>query len=255
MNAALREGLDRAAQTVARKRASVDRLGRIVEASHFSLAAGFMPDDFGAPIERTSGIRFGRCRLSAATREIWVDSRAVHLEPKAFNLLLYLIAQRDRVVPKDELLEQIWHTVCVSESALAQMIMKVRRGIGDGQTGVHFIRTVQRIGYRFVGAVEIDPGQIGATPLKDFPGFRVDLARSAYHRALRAARLGRADLALLHCLECGSWDPRYLEIGLYPTSGCMSPAAPPELVLRCRDGATTTEVEVRPGTSVPDRPE
>jgi class 3 adenylate cyclase/DNA-binding winged helix-turn-helix (wHTH) protein/tetratricopeptide (TPR) repeat protein len=76
------------------------------------------------------------------------------LEPQVFNVLLYLVQHRDRMVPKEELLEQLWPQQYVSEAVLSQRLMLVRRAIGDSGSQQRVIKTVRRRGYRFVAAVE-----------------------------------------------------------------------------------------------------
>jgi DNA-binding winged helix-turn-helix (wHTH) protein len=78
----------------------------------------------------------------------------IEAQPKAFDLLLYLIENRDRVVDKDELLAKLWPGVVVSESALTQVVRKARSLAGDDGSRQAVIRTVQRRGFRFVAALE-----------------------------------------------------------------------------------------------------
>ena len=75
-------------------------------------------------------------------------------QPKVFDLLHYLIVNRERVVDKDELMRVLWPDVVVTEASLTQALKKARKVVGD--TGDHqkVIRTVQRRGFRFVAAVQ-----------------------------------------------------------------------------------------------------
>lgn len=82
---------------------------------------------------------------------------AVHVEPQVFDVLAYLIDHRDRVVRKDELLEEIWGTRFVSESALTSRIKYARRAIGDDGRAQKYIRNVHGRGYRFVGEILSEP--------------------------------------------------------------------------------------------------
>jgi DNA-binding winged helix-turn-helix (wHTH) protein len=75
------------------------------------------------------------------------------LTPRAFDLLLLLVQQRDRVLSKDELLRTIWADTVVEESNLNQQVFVLRRALnGDGH-GPEYIATIPRRGYRFVGEV------------------------------------------------------------------------------------------------------
>ena len=74
----------------------------------------------------------------------------VPVEPQVFEVLRYLLAHRDRVVEKAELLDQVWGTRFVTESALTTRIKAARRAVGDDGTSQRVIRTVHGRGYRFV---------------------------------------------------------------------------------------------------------
>ena len=78
----------------------------------------------------------------------------VPIEPQVFDLLLYLIDNRGRVVGKDELFDQIWGGRIVSLSTLTSRINAARAAIGDDGAAQRLIRTVPRRGYRFVSDVE-----------------------------------------------------------------------------------------------------
>ena len=96
---------------------------------------------------------FEQFELDTQRFELLADGAAVSLEPQVFSVLVYLVEHRDRVVSKDELLEQVWETRYVSDAALASRIMAARRAIGDDGRAQRLIRTAQRRGYRFVGDV------------------------------------------------------------------------------------------------------
>jgi DNA-binding winged helix-turn-helix (wHTH) protein/tetratricopeptide (TPR) repeat protein len=73
-----------------------------------------------------------------------------HLRQRAFAVLIYLIEHRDRVVSKDELLDRVWAGVSVSEDALVQCIVEIRRALGDASKEPRFVRTVLKRGYQFI---------------------------------------------------------------------------------------------------------
>ena len=79
------------------------------------------------------------------------------LEPQGFNVLVYLVQHRDRVVSKDELFAQLWPNQTVSESTLTQRLRAARRTLGDSGQSQHFIKTVYGRGYRFIAVVEAKP--------------------------------------------------------------------------------------------------
>jgi DNA-binding winged helix-turn-helix (wHTH) protein len=80
------------------------------------------------------------------------------LEPQGFNVLVYLVQHRDRVVSKEELFAQLWPNQIVSESTLTQRLRAARRVLGDSGQHQYFIKTVHGRGYRFIAAVEEKPG-------------------------------------------------------------------------------------------------
>lgn len=96
---------------------------------------------------------FDDCRLDPDRRELIRDSAAVPLGPQVFDLLLYLLQHRDRVVTKDDLLDAVWQGRIVSESTLTSHINAVRKAIGDTGQDQRLIKTISRKGFRFVGEV------------------------------------------------------------------------------------------------------
>ncbi|HVJ29546.1 MAG TPA: winged helix-turn-helix domain-containing protein, partial [Gammaproteobacteria bacterium] len=92
--------------------------------------------------------------MDTRLRQIKVRGELLEAQPKAFDLLVYLIENRDRVVDKDELLQQLWSGSVVSDSALTQIVRKARSLAGDDGDRQAVIHTVQRRGFRFVAVVE-----------------------------------------------------------------------------------------------------
>jgi DNA-binding winged helix-turn-helix (wHTH) protein/tetratricopeptide (TPR) repeat protein len=91
--------------------------------------------------------------LDTDQRELRRDRNLIPLQPQVFDLLLYLIRLRDRVVTKDDLISAIWGGRIVSDSALATRINAARAAIGDSGDEQRLIKTLPRKGIRFVGAV------------------------------------------------------------------------------------------------------
>ena len=87
-----------------------------------------------------------------------------HVEPQVFDVLVYLIRHRDRVVTKAELLDNVWGDRFVSESALASRLKSARRGVGDDGASQRVIRTVFGRGYQFVAPV-VERHETGSTPV------------------------------------------------------------------------------------------
>ena len=91
--------------------------------------------------------------------ELRRDGQVVAVEPQVFDLLAYLIAHRDRVVDKRELLDEVWGTRFVTESALTSRIKAARRALGDSGQEQWAIRTSHGRGYRFVAEVQEAPAR------------------------------------------------------------------------------------------------
>lgn len=95
--------------------------------------------------------------LDPERRELTRGSHAVAIGPQVFDLLLYLMLNRERVVSKDDLLEAVWKGRIVSESTLTSHINAVRKAVGDDGEAQRLVRTIPRKGFRFVGDVEERP--------------------------------------------------------------------------------------------------
>ncbi len=101
-------------------------------------------------------LSFSSCTLDVAGRVLTLNGRVQHLEPQAFDVLVHLLENRERVVAKQELLETIWGGQWVSESALTTRVKEIRRATGDTGEAQAVVRTVRGHGYQFVAAVAED---------------------------------------------------------------------------------------------------
>lgn len=95
--------------------------------------------------------RIGQVQIDVEAREIVKSGEPIALEPRAFDALIFLIGNRERVVSKDELIREVWRDRVVTDAAVSQAIAKVRRVFGGETQSV--ISTTSRVGYRFVGEV------------------------------------------------------------------------------------------------------
>ncbi|HLH89064.1 MAG TPA: winged helix-turn-helix domain-containing tetratricopeptide repeat protein [Xanthobacteraceae bacterium] len=109
---------------------------------------------------------FAGHRLDTALRELSRGRETISVEPQVFDLLVYLIENRDRVVSRDDLIASVWGGRIVSDSTLATRINATRAAIGDSGAEQRLIRTIARKGLRFVGEVQIASGG-GAAAAKD----------------------------------------------------------------------------------------
>ena len=98
-------------------------------------------------------LQFGNIKIDPARRELRRGGELVPVEPQVFDLLLYLIGNRDRVVTRDDLIAHVWKGRIVSESTLATRLNSARRALGDDGARQTLIKTVARKGVRFVGDV------------------------------------------------------------------------------------------------------
>src|SRR3984893_8278564 len=87
-----------------------------------------------------------------------------HLRQQTFQVLVYLLEQRERLVTKNELIDHVWHGTAVTDNALEQCLAEIRKVLGDDSRNPRFIKTVPRRGYRFVGEVEEVSAAAEATP-------------------------------------------------------------------------------------------
>jgi DNA-binding winged helix-turn-helix (wHTH) protein/TolB-like protein len=88
-----------------------------------------------------------QCRVTFAGEER-------HLRRQAFHVLLYLLEQRHRTIGREELIENVWHGAAVTDDSLGQCISEIRKALGDDSQHSRFIKTVPKVGYRFIGLVE-----------------------------------------------------------------------------------------------------
>jgi pimeloyl-ACP methyl ester carboxylesterase/DNA-binding winged helix-turn-helix (wHTH) protein len=102
--------------------------------------------------------QFGSHALDVERRELRRGPDLIAVEPQVFDLLVYLLRNRDRVVSKDDLIAGVWHGRVVSESTLTSRINAARRAVGDNGEDQAVIRTFARKGIRFVGDVAQSDG-------------------------------------------------------------------------------------------------
>ena len=135
--------------------------------------------------------RFAAFTVNGDTRQLLKGDRELHLSPKAFELLIFLLEERSRALSKTELQEQLWPSTFVGETNLATLVAEIRRAVDDTAQDSRVVRTVHRFGYRFVAAVdEAEPPVAGAAP----PASDMYLATAdqRYRLPQGAAVIGRA---------------------------------------------------------------
>ncbi len=105
-----------------------------------------MTDPEAAPLH----LCFDEFELVEKTFELRHRGQVVAVQPKVLDLLIYLARHRERVVTKEELLEQVWADAAVSEASLSQAVSAARRALGDSSAEPRMIATVRGRGFRFV---------------------------------------------------------------------------------------------------------
>ena len=107
-------------------------------------------------------LAFADCEVDGELYQLRRAGRPVKIEPKVFDVLVFLVEHRERVVSKIELLDALWPGEAVSESVLPRCIAAARRAIGDDRTRQALIQTVHGRGYRFIG--DVRSGEARTTP-------------------------------------------------------------------------------------------
>jgi DNA-binding winged helix-turn-helix (wHTH) protein/TolB-like protein len=128
------------------------------------------------------------------TCEVFKRGAAVALEPKAFNLLIFLIENRGRLVEKDEILDVVWKEASVTENSLASAIAKLRRMLGDDSKTAKYIQTIHTRGYRFIAEVEVkrSSGTNGSPRAEAAAGRNKDARSAAAATVPRTVAAGEA---------------------------------------------------------------
>jgi TolB-like protein len=130
--------------------------------------------------DETAARRFGSLRylfenyaLDTDRRELHCGREVIAIAPQVFDLLNYLIGNRERVVGKDDLIRTIWQGRIVSDAALTTRLNAARNAIGDSGDEQRLIKTLPRKGFRFIGPVQEMPGPAaanlaGGSPISSF---------------------------------------------------------------------------------------
>ena len=129
---------------------------------------------------------FADYTLDTDRRELRRGPEHIAVEPQVFDLLTFLLQNRDRVVSKDDLIAAVWDGRIVSDSTLTSRINAARKAVGDSGEDQKLIRTVSRRGFRFVGVVRAgssgdEPAHATGSPT-DEPHGRPHLALPASDR-------------------------------------------------------------------------
>jgi DNA-binding winged helix-turn-helix (wHTH) protein len=116
--------------------------------------------DLGKEIKSSLGdgylYRFGHFALDSRRRTLSRDDSPIPLTPKAFDVLLFLAQNPNRLVTKEELLQAVWADTFVEEGNLTQYIYYLRKALGGNSEDTRLIVTIARKGYQFTADVTVD---------------------------------------------------------------------------------------------------
>src|SRR5271154_1993574 len=99
--------------------------------------------------------RFGQFVLDPDKRALCRADSPVSLTPRAFDVLLFLVQNPNRLVTKEELLQAVWGDTFVEEGNLTQYISHLRKALGDNSEDNRLIVTIARKGYQFTAPVTV----------------------------------------------------------------------------------------------------
>jgi len=155
--------------------------------------------------------------LDTQLLELRRGGQRVPLEPQAFDVLVYLVSHRDRVVPKDELMDAVWGGRFVTETAVTSRIKQLRRALGDDGQSQRMIRTMHGRGYRFAAPVHAGDSGDSSVPGQRSPSGAAAPVRytvsDGLHIAYQVTGGGDLDIVLISGfvshLELDWADPRH----------------------------------------------
>lgn len=104
----------------------------------------------GSPVQ---AFRLGEWRVEPAANTVSRDGETVHLQPKVMDVLLFLVGQQGRVVPREEILNSVWPNTYVADVALSRCISQLRQALSDNRGSPSYIETVPKRGYRLIAPV------------------------------------------------------------------------------------------------------
>jgi pimeloyl-ACP methyl ester carboxylesterase/DNA-binding winged helix-turn-helix (wHTH) protein len=133
--------------------------------------------------------RFEDYAIDTDRRELRSGIKVVSISPQVFDLIVYLVRNREHVVSKDDLLNVVWKGRSVSDSALTTRVNAARRALGDNGKAQRLIRTLPRMGLRFIGEAREEMAAPRSAVLPDDGGLQQDIR---YGRAADGVRLAYA---------------------------------------------------------------
>ena len=155
---------------------------------------GIETDEAASQAGNGPAFRFANFEIDVARHELRREGDRVPIEPQVFDLLVYLVRNRNRIVTREELIDAVWNGRVISEATLSSRVSAVRRVIGDNGNDQSLVRTHHKRGFRFVGRVE-DAQQSCEVPAANRVQQQV-LVQNTESRAQSGAAASRPALAL-----------------------------------------------------------
>src|SRR5215831_12961678 len=153
--------------------------------------------------------RFDEIEVDASRSCVTRNGQSYYLRQQTFQVLLYLLKNHQRVVGKDELVEQIWDDTAVTDNALVQCITTIRKTLGDDSRHPRFIRTIPKVGYRFIGPIEEHfyegPSNSHSQDAEGLTKSVIELLRGVHHRISRRRQRAAMIFGAALVLIAGSW--------------------------------------------------
>lgn len=97
--------------------------------------------------------RFADFTLDVSEHRLVCGEQEIYLRPKTFETLRYLVERHGHLVGKDELMNQVWADTIVTETAITHCIEEVRKALGDDAHNPRYLKTIPRMGYKFIAPV------------------------------------------------------------------------------------------------------
>jgi len=110
------------------------------------------------------------------------DGQEQYLRQQCLQVLVYILERRERMVGKEELIDRFWRDTAVTDNAVVQCIAEIRRALGDDPRHPRFIKTIPKVGYRFIGVVTEEAPAPEPLPETGFPDLRSTAAQNSPSR-------------------------------------------------------------------------
>ena len=150
------------------------------------------------PAPGTMRLQVGDWVVEPALNQLSAEGKTVKLEPKAMAVLVYLADRPGRVVSREALLAAVWPGLVVGDDSLTQVVVKLRKALGDAPEDPSYVQTISKRGYRLVAPV-VQSAEISSVPV------RPDSQSLHAERKRRAPWIAGAGVAALLLAAAGVW--------------------------------------------------